>query len=70
MANEKTLHVGGYERDIKQRTVSFVCKECGKHVEEMRYPGPVPKYCLSCVDGVRRRQARERKRRQRQSKRV
>lgn len=65
MAEEKDLDVGTYTRRIKQRGVTFTCVACGREVTEMRYPGPKPKYCLDCVEVVRRRQARERKRRQR-----
>lgn len=65
MAEEKNLDVGTYTRRIKQRGVTFTCGECGEVVTELRYPGPTPKYCLGCVAAVRRRQARERKRRQR-----
>jgi hypothetical protein len=65
MSDEKDLDVGTYTRRIKQREVTFMCGVCGETVTEMRYPGPTPKYCLGCVAAVRRRQARERKRRQR-----
>ncbi|MEO0562677.1 MAG: hypothetical protein AAF125_11210, partial [Chloroflexota bacterium] len=55
---EKDLDVGTYTRRIRKRGVQFTCAECGETVTEQRFPGPMPKYCLGCVDAVRRRQAR------------
>jgi hypothetical protein len=65
MPERKDLDVGTYTRRIATRRVTFTCAECGETVTEERYPGPTPKYCRGCVEAVRRRQARERKRRQR-----
>lgn len=68
MTENKKLDITEHSREIRQRGVTFTCAECERTVTEMRYPGPTPKYCLECVETVRRRQARERKRRQRENK--
>ncbi|MFZ4813688.1 MAG: hypothetical protein ACOYL5_04065 [Phototrophicaceae bacterium] len=65
MSAKKQLSVNDYQRTIQTRTVAFICAECGQDIVEERFPGPTPRYCLTCVEHVRRRQAKERKRRQR-----
>lgn len=49
-------------RLVPEKLVSFDCVVCGKHVEQMRLPGPQPKYCSDpCrkhAEAQRKRQSR------------
>lgn len=49
-------------RLVPEKLVSFDCVVCGKHVEQMRLPGPKPKYCSDrCrkdAEALRKRQLR------------
>lgn len=37
-----------YVRVSIMREVEFACQRCGQDVRELRYPGPLPRYCPSC----------------------
>ncbi len=37
-----------YTRTIATREVVFTCLRCQQERHELRYPGPLPKYCPSC----------------------
>ena len=41
-----------YMRTIATREVTFPCVRCHQLQREWRYPGPTPKYCLSCCQQV------------------
>lgn len=49
-------------RLVPEKLVSFDCVVCQKHIEELRLPGPQPKYCSDpCrknAEALRKRQSR------------
>ncbi|EFH80316.1 hypothetical protein [Ktedonobacter racemifer] len=65
-----------FERQVAAREVSFTCQRCGTQKTEMRYPGPLPRYCPSCREArraeayeVRVAKQREKRRKQREAER-
>lgn len=55
-----------YSRVSVMREVEFACQRCGQDVRELRYPGPLPKYCPSCRALIEQMREEERVRRQRE----
>ncbi len=55
-----------YSRVSIMREVAFACRRCGQDVCELRYPGPLPKYCPSCRALIEQVRNEERVRRQRE----
>ena len=55
-----------YSRVSVMREVEFACQRCGQDVRELRYPGPLPKYCPSCRALIEQVRNEERVRRQRE----
>lgn len=54
-----------YSRVSVMREVVFACQRCGQDVRELRYPGPLPKYCPTCRAIIEQMRHEERVRRQR-----
>ncbi len=65
MVSQRTVRVRSYTRTIHLITIEFVCQRCQRLQVVTMYPGPRPKWCLTCFPDVRKAQARDRKRRQR-----
>lgn len=59
-----------YSRVIKTRPVTLTCGECGQTVTEEHFPGATPKYCVTCLPAVKRRQTVARVRRHREQQRL
>lgn len=55
-----------YSRVSVMREVEFACQQCGQGVRELRYPGPLPKYCPACRALIEQMRNEERVRRQRE----
>lgn len=62
---QREVRVSSYTRTVKLITVEFICQRCQRPQTYTMYPGPMPKWCFDCFPEVRKQQARERKRRQR-----
>jgi hypothetical protein len=41
----KVIAVRGSRRTLRERAYSFVCRECGRSVVRIGYPGRPPLYC-------------------------
>ncbi len=65
MLSQRQVRVPSYTRTVHLITVEFVCQRCQRPQVVTMYPGPCPKWCLTCFPDVRKEQARDRKRRQR-----
>jgi len=56
---------GSIVRTMSVHPHTFTCQECSERVTVDHWGGVRAQYCPDCVSDVKRRQARERKRRQR-----
>ena len=65
MVHQRAVQVRSYTRTVPLITVEFDCQRCQRPQVVTMYPGPHPKWCLTCFPDVRKAQARDRKRRQR-----
>ena len=70
MVNQRReVRVRSYTRTLYPITVEFICQRCQRPQVVTMYPGPRPKWCLTCFPDIRKEQARLRKRRQRAAQR-
>ncbi|MBO0793345.1 MAG: hypothetical protein J2P36_20665, partial [Ktedonobacteraceae bacterium] len=79
---QQIVHVFGqaeqeaYVRTISMRAVTFTCEVCHKTTTQMRYPGPLPRYCspecqairASVLNETRVRKQREKRRAMRKTR--
>lgn len=58
-----------YRRTLTEREVQFRCQRCQAEVTELRFPGPLPRYCPFCREERRAEAYEERVRKQREKRR-
>jgi len=64
--HQAEIAVGAHTRTVRERPVTFTCRECGETVTESRRPGPTPRYCNPCWPSVQAARSAERVRRYRE----
>ena len=54
MVSQRQVRVPSYTRTVPLITVEFVCQRCQRPQVVTMYPGPCPKWCLTCFPDVRK----------------
>ena len=65
-----TGQLADYEREVRSRSVTFTCRECGRQETREQLPGGTPRYCSLCRPVVHARKNAERQRRWRERRRA